>query len=287
MDLILNEFQRDLATIKRQLDLLDEIKRFSSTPGLQNKYKSILAKVDGKSGRSVAMRKYLAQADVLQERARESHAGLPLVSGTMILYIAGRFEEYTRTSFEDLCQRLAQRASSFKALPKKMQESLVVLTAVVMQSPRKYQHGEGAVAGFASNLAANLSSEASVDRINYQCLSITEANMRADILSDLYDRIGAKEIWKKIGQQASMQAHFVTPDPSNAESLAKQRLNALMDLRNSIAHPSTSIVWPDTGAVRGYIDFLDVLASALSSLSGVFSATLCRNDSLRETEKVA
>jgi len=196
----------------------------------------------------------------------------------MALYIAGRFEEYTRTSFEDLCQKLAQRASSFKALPKRMQESLVVYTAMVMQAPRKFQHGEGAVAGFAANIAANLSGESSVEKINYQCLSITEANMKPDTLAELYDRIGAKEIWKKIGQQAPIQAYFATSDSSNAESLARQKLTALMEMRNSIAHPSTTITWPATETVREYIQFLDVLASALASLSVVFAATLCRTD---------
>ncbi|WP_157380905.1 HEPN domain-containing protein [Burkholderia ubonensis] len=279
MDLILTEFQRDLATITRQLDLLDEIKKFSAIAELSEKYR-VAAATDAanKTSASQEMRAYLRQATSLHGCARTSHAGLPVVSGTMVLYIAGRFEEFTRTSFEDLCQQLAQRASSFKALPKKMQESLITFTAIVMQSPRKYQHGDGAVASFAQNLASNLSAAAKAENINYQCLSITDANMRPDTLSDLYDRIGAKEIWKKIGQQASVQAHFSTQDSSNAESLAKSKLGALMDERNSIAHPSTSIVWPDTDKVRGYIKFLDVLAAALSSLSLVFAATLCRKD---------
>jgi ABC-type Fe3+/spermidine/putrescine transport system ATPase subunit len=100
--------------------------------------------------------------------------------------------------------------------------------------------------------------------------------MKPDTLAELYDRVGVKEIWKKIGQQASIQAHFATSDTSNAETLAKQKLMTLMELRNSIAHPSTSITWPATETVREYIGFLDVLASALSSLSSVFAATLCR-----------
>lgn len=276
MDLILSEFQRDLSVITRQLDLMDEIRKFSSTAELSEGYRSSISANEGKSSPSTALRKYLSEAHSLHMSARNSHTGLPIANGTMALYIAGRFEEYTRTSFEDLCQKLAQRASSFKALPKKMQESLVVYTSMVMQAPRKFQHGEGAVAGFAANLAANLSGESSVDQINYQCLSITEANMKPDTLADLYDRIGAKDIWKKISQQAAVQAYFATSDQSNAETLAKQKLTALMELRNSIAHPSTSITWPATESVREYIGFLDVLASSLSSLSGVFAATLCR-----------
>lgn len=278
MDLILSEFKEDLATITRQLDLMDEIKKFSAVPELAERYRSSISNVTGRSMPSLEFRKFLSQASLLQVCARGSHTGFPVVCGTMALYISGRFEEYTRTSFEDLCQKLAQRASSFKALPKKMQENLVVYTALVMQAPRKYQHGEGAVAAFAENLAANLSKEASVERINYQCLSITEANMRPDTLADLYDRIGVKEIWKKIGQQASVLAYLMTQDSAAAETMAKQKLTALMELRNSIAHPSTSIVWPATEVVRDFITFLDVLATALSSLSVVFAATLCRND---------
>ncbi|QRY78297.1 hypothetical protein JVX91_22310 [Pseudomonas sp. PDNC002] len=195
----------------------------------------------------------------------------------MALYIAGRFEEYTRTSFEDLCQKLAQNASSFKSLPKKMQESLITFTALVIHSPRKYQHGEGAVAGFTENLAANLSAKACADKINYQCLSITDSNMRPDTLSELYERIGAKEIWKRISQQSNIQTYFATTDASNAESLSKKKLSALMDLRNSIAHPSTSFTWPSTDEVRDYIKFLGILGGALSGISSAFAVTLCQN----------
>jgi RiboL-PSP-HEPN len=276
MDLILSEFQRDLAVITRQLDLMDEIKRFSSVSELERKYQMATVVTEGKASSSLELRRYLGQADLLHVRARDGHAGLPVVCGTMALYVAGRFEEYTRTSFEDLCQKIASSASSFKSLPKKMQENLVVYTALVMQSPRRYRHGDGAVAAFAENLASNLSTKSSVDKINHQCLSITEANMKPETLAELYERVGAKEIWKKIGQQAQVQAHFVTQDPSAAETMAKQKLQSLMELRNSIAHPSTSIVWPATEIVRGYISFLDILATALSSLSIVFAATLCR-----------
>lgn len=278
MDLILSEFKEDLATITRQLDLMDEIKQLSAAPELASKYRRTTSNTEGKSAQSLDFRKFLGQSDLVQLKARESHTGFPVVCGTMALYISGRFEEFTRTSFEDLCQKLAQRASSFKSLPKKMQDNLIIHTAIVMQNPRKYQHGEGAVASFAENLAANLSANSSVERINYQCLSITEANMKPDILAELYERIGVKEIWKKIGQQALILAYLTTQDPGAAETQAKQKLTTLMDLRNSIAHPSTSIVWPASEVVRDYIKFLEVLATALSSLSVVFEGTLCRVD---------
>jgi len=267
MDLILEEFLKDLSVIKIQLGLLDQVKKFSSVAySPETQEQEVTGEILGNKGENET---YFDQAKKVHEHARDAHSGLPVIIGTTILYIAGRFEEYTRTAFEDLCQKIAGNAGKFNSLPKKMQDNLVAYTATVIQSPRKYNHGDGAVKTFSKNLASNLNND-SID-INYQCLSITDANMRPDMLADLYDRIGVKEIWKKIGQQAQIQAHFGSQDAGAAETLAKKKLNNLMDLRNSIAHPSTALTWPDSSLVLEYVEVVSVLARALSILAPVFA----------------
>ncbi|MDR6583516.1 HEPN domain-containing protein [Herbaspirillum frisingense] len=259
--LLFEEFVRDLRRVGEQLDLVDTLKVFTAL----NPPESLDA--NGKE--------FVEQAVKVHTISREVHTDFPILTGTLTLYIAGRFESFSRSLFEDLCQRLVQKATNFRTLPKKMQDALIFHTAVVAQSPRKYGFGDGAVATFIANLSNNLSNTASIDAVNHQCLSITDANMKADMLKDLFERIGVSDFWKKIGQQASVQAHFGTGDPSSAESQAKTELNALMDLRNNVAHPSGAITWPSQDKVRGYIKFLTVLAKALNDLTMVFEVALC------------
>lgn len=259
MEPIFDEFRQDLHRVAAQLDLLEKTKEFV---GVES---------SGESGS-----RFIESATKVYEAARTAHAGMPLLTGTLVLYIAGRLEAFTRTIFEDLCLRLVERAASFKALPKKMQENLVVYTALVMQSPRKYGHAENGVRTFATTLADNLNNSAGIDRVNHECLSITETNLRPDVLAELFERVGVKEIWKKIAQQAPLQIYFQTQEVGSVESLAKRKLTELMDLRNKVAHPSGSIEWPSTDIVRTYIAFLEVLGKALSDLVGVFEVTLCQ-----------
>jgi hypothetical protein len=260
MDIILGEFERDLQRVCKQLDLIDALKAFIGldAPAEDNPTD------------------FLQKAKIIHNEVREVHADLPILVGTLTLYIAGRFEDFSRTLFEDLCQRLAQRADNFKSLPKKMQEALMVYTAVIIQSPRKYGYGDGAAASFIATLNENLSSAGKLTAVNHKCLSITEANMKPDILKELFERIGVSDFWKKIGQQASIQAHFETLDPSEAEKKTKTELTELMDLRNLVAHPSGTINWPSTEKIREYTRFLNVLAKALSDLTSVFEVALCR-----------
>lgn len=263
MDPILQEFEQDLDRIKGQLDFIEKLRDF--------------AKHDCDASDQGKERDFLNNAVTVHEAANRVHASFPMLTGTLLLYLAGRFEEFTRTSFEDLCQRLVQRAQAFDKLPKKMRDSAIVFTALVMQTPRKFGHAEGGVRTFVSTLSENLRGENPLTRVNHECLSITESNMRAEVFADLFSRVGVSSIWKQIGQQAQMQTYFETQDSGNAESQAKRELDKLMDLRNKVAHPSGTIEWPSTDTVIRYVNYIRILARSLTDLIGVYEVTLCQN----------
>lgn len=263
MDPIFNDFDSDLKKICDQLDFIDALKKLSGC------IHAAPEKTEHPS--------FINEALTIYETSKQTHTNLPIVSGTLILYTCGRFEAMARTLFEDLCQRLVSRATKFSKLPKKMRENLPIFTAKVIAEPRKYGHAEGGVRSFVTTLASNLEPEAIVTKVNHECLSITESNMRADILSELFSRIGAEKIWARISEQASMKIYFEQSDSSAVESLAKKKLNELMDLRNKIAHPSSELNWPSTGDIRDYVEFLRITAKALADQIGVYEVTLCQN----------
>jgi hypothetical protein len=261
MDPITKDFEKDLDNIVNQLYFIEVLQQFSScVPNSEIEVSS----------------QFFTDALDLHIQTKKIRGSLPIVSGTLILYTCGRFEVMTRTLFEDLCQRLVTRAGTFARLPKKMRENLPVFTAKVISDPRKYGHAENGVRAFVATLAANLAVDANVESVNHECLSVTEANMRADVLSDLFGRVGVSAIWTQISQQAALKAHFQNSDSDQVEKKAKRDLNELMDLRNKIAHPSGEFDWPSIEALRSYVLLLRLLSRAMAELVGVYEVTLCQ-----------
>ena len=256
MEPILNEFISDLERVKGVLLLTDLIKQFSFTekPNIDE---------------ALLKESYFTSAHKLYNHGRGSHTGIAILPGTMLLYLAGRFENYVKTIFEELCSIIAIKCCTFQNLPRTMKESILKFTTEVIANPRKYGHAENGVATFIKHLNENIN-ENSVSNINSQCLSITYENMRSDTLNDLFERIGAKNIWDSIGQQTSMKKYFITHDPNQAKSEAIKFLNELMNLRNKIAHPSGNFSWPNTDTVIKQIEYLDGLAKGIHDYSIIY-----------------
>ena len=261
MDPIVTDFDSDLNKVIAQLDFIENIRQFTSF---------IPEHDDPSLGTPFGI-----QALAIHDGAKCIHSNLPLASGTLILYTCGRFEAMARMLFEDLCQRLATNAGSFARLPKKMRTNLPVFTAKVISDPRKYGHAENGVRAFVTTLASNLAVGATVEQVNHECLSLTEANMRAEVLADLFGRIGASSIWSQISEQATLKAFFHEADSKQVEAMARRKLDDLMDLRNRIAHPSGELEWPSVASLREYIQFLRLLARSMSELTDVYEVTLC------------
>lgn len=259
MDPILDEFRADLNRIKKLVALLDLVKQYSSCDF---------------SGMEDSLSDPLFQMSIkLHDSAKESKTGIVILPGTLLLYLGGRFENYVRTIFEELCILIASTCRNYDDLPKAMKENLLRFSAEVIANPRRYGHGDKGVASFIHNLHQNVNIK-SLESLNVQCLSVTYENMRSDTLNELFERIGAKNIWETISQQAKIKVFFKTSDSNQAKSEARKTLNDIVDLRNKIAHPSGEISWPDHSIVLYYIDFLEELAAAIKDVAPIYSIQL-------------
>lgn len=257
MDILLQDFHDDLARVKKILSLLQSIRAFRATT-------KPASNTD----------EFVMQACGLHDGINGCHADLVMLSGALVLYLGGRFEFYVRERFEQACDAIAGKCNKFSDMPKVMREQLILLTAAVMSEPRKYGHGEKGVESFIKNLAANLSATTGLSDINRQCLSITYENMRPSTLKELFGRIAAKDVWQSIAEQASIRIHLGIADVPEAKGAAMKYLNEFMDLRNTIAHPSTNISWPDISKVEDHIAYFEVLARAISEVIQLHEATI-------------
>jgi hypothetical protein len=259
MEYIYQDFCRDIEHLKSDLALIDSLKLFI---GVTNEPKI-----------EVGENKYLITADDLHNKSRLANIGLTFIPGTIVLYLGGRFEYFIKTIFEELSLNIAIKCKKFDYLPKEFKENLISQTSEVIKSPTKYGHGENGVKTFITNLSNNINGT-EISDINTKCLSITSENMRPQILADLFNRIGAKDIWSKLGQQAKMQSFFETGDNSKAQKEAQKFLNDFMDIRNKVAHPSDSFNWPDSKTVLSHITYFEMLGKLIVEISSVYEMTL-------------
>ncbi|QSO52343.1 hypothetical protein JZ785_27075 [Alicyclobacillus curvatus] len=265
-EVLIREFESDLDRIQSLLDFIDQVKVFMSVQLNTETDAFASATLDSDYG------DFFSSAVDTHRRATDSRLNLAILPGTLLLYLSGRFEDYVKSSFEELAEEVATNYGGWDVLPRDMKDSLVKYTAEVIANPRKYGHAENGVVSFVTVLHANLNNDLS--RINTQCLSVTHENMRSDILKELFERIGAKSIWDKIGEKMSIKNFFETHENARATSQSKKLLNEIMDTRNRIAHPSANIDWPALNKIREYTGFLKALGAALNDCVQEYSYQL-------------
>jgi len=209
----------------------------------------------------------------LHAKVVDAHAEMPILNGVLLLYLAGRFENFVREIFEDLSDQIAGQCNDFNQLPRQMRQNLTKFTAEVIANPRKYGHAENGVVAFVSTMADNLNGRP-LKGVNSKCLSITSENMWPETLAEVFSRIGADKSWERLGQQASVQTFFHVDQPERATKEAKKFLNEFMVLRNQIAHPSGALNWPRMDLTINHINFCEVIGRALGDICAVWSTSL-------------
>jgi RiboL-PSP-HEPN len=246
------EFNADLARLEQLCHLLQSLRDFGGLADPQ-------ASVD----------EFIGAATRLRLAVRAQRTDFPLLTGALLLYLAGRFEYFVRACFEALAGALADKCQRFSDLPEKMQAELLRMTGEALRNPSRYGFDDIEVRGFISNLAGNLAAETGIGTINTPCLSVTDQNIWPDTLADLFKRIGVTKLWEDIGKQSAMKVHCEIEAEPQVSREAKSRLARLMTERNQIAHPTGTVIFPDTDRLAAHMRFLRILAQVLADICRV------------------
>jgi hypothetical protein len=215
------------------------------------------------------------EAMALKAAAPGLRTDLPLMSGSMVLYVCGRFEYFVRQVVEAVGDDLASRVAKYDDLPATLREELKKQTFEIAQNHTRYGYSaaeaESLVLAFAANLSGPQPTGGAVS-IKSRVLSITDANMHSRLLAEILKRVGVKEPWKDIGKQARLKIYLQTPSDGECTSEAQRRLDELMKERNQIAHPTGGTTFPEPAQVTRSADFLGALASVLVDVCQVYLA---------------
>jgi hypothetical protein len=249
LDPPLEELESDLARLKGLLDLLELARKFGATE---------IPTSIGKGAWS--------EAEALRSSLRASTPALAVLSGSLLLYLAGRFEHFAVELLRAACDSLAGRCETFSQLPEKMREQLVVHTGRIASSPAKYRFDAVDVHKFIDRLASNLKAERGLGPVNSECVSVTDANLTPKELAELFKRIGISDLWTDLAKQARLKTHFAVQADAEAEREARAVLESLMAKRNEIAHPGSSPSFPDSSTVLKYLEFVRELSATLTDV---------------------
>nr|BFE53723.1 hypothetical protein GCM10017745_71500 [Saccharothrix mutabilis subsp. capreolus] len=251
--LALDQFHADLQRANHLLRLIKEFRRFAGS--------DVPAEI--REG-TVAW----SEAADLADAAPHVRTDLPVLSGSILLYICGRFEHFVRELVVALADDMAAKASTYHALPDRLRNELRVKTLEVAQNPSRFGYSSTEAEQLVIGLAENLTGSNDVEgvSISSRVLSITETNMNPATLAEVLRRVDITDVWKELGKQSRLKAHLAKIADTECTNEAKARLEALMKDRNGIAHPTGANVFPGPDKVLEASEFLKVLSGVIADL---------------------
>jgi hypothetical protein len=245
----LSEFIKDVARAEQLLDLILKFREFAGEE----------SELSG-------------HAEELWQVAKEVRTDLPVLSGSLLLYLCGRFESFVRELVGVGIDDLVDRATKYEDLPPELRKVYLTRTLAINENPGKYNHTRETAAALAAELAGNLSGKndtGSSLRVSADAITITESNMRPGVLQDLFKRVGIGNAWDTLGEQLPLKNHLGEPTKDGCKKAAMLKLEDIMNERNSVAHPATATntVFPDAKAVQGIAQYFRILAQVLVDLA--------------------
>lgn len=257
LELAYEEFAADIKRIEHLVELVKSIRKFGATSPEEA----------GGNDANV-----WEEAQVLWRQSKERRTDLPIVSGSLLMYMAGRFEFFVRQLVEVTAEEMASGVDSYGNLPDKFRVHLKSQTLEVVQNPRRYGYDDVVADGYLKDFARLLDGNYHATMVSATLLSLTDANLKSRMLTDITKRLGLENIWKDLGKQAFLKIALDTATDGETTAEAQSRLDAVMDERNSLAHPTSDMTFPDPEKVMETAKFLSALSQALRDLFRVYLA---------------
>lgn len=257
LDPVLSDFKADVERAEHLLALVKTFKDFGAS---------------APASRSLEDVDQWPAATLLHDASKSRRTDLPVLSGSLQLYLAGRFEYCMRQVVEVVADAVAARATKYGDLPDSIRSELKVKTLEIAQNPRRFGYDDVRTDALLAALVASKACTAPPVSISSSVLSLTDSNMKDRVLADLLKRVGMQNFWRDVGKQTTMKLVLEKSEDCETTAEAQVRLNAIMDERNQVAHPTSSTQFPDPDQVLRAAKFLTTLAATTVDLAKVYLA---------------
>jgi RiboL-PSP-HEPN len=206
---------------------------------------------------------------------------LPVLSGSLLLYVSGRFENFVRKVVVEVAEDKIAQCATYDALPVRLKDALFAQTLIVAQSPGKFGFEKSAPEKLIWQLGSSMRPDDGIvgpgvaDPLVFDTsvLALTESNMNSRTIVDVMKRVGIEEFWLEIGKQATLKAELGTSNDAECRAAAIAQLDAMMKDRNGFAHPSAEATFRDADQVLATCKFLKVLSQVIVDVVPVLSSS--------------
>lgn len=257
LEIAYEDFAADISRIEHLVDLILSIKKFGA--------------VDVEQSESEKSEVW-EEANELLSQSKERRTDLPIMTGSLLMYMAGRFEYFVKQLVEVAAEEMAGSVDSYQKLPDKFRYHLKSQTIEVLQNPRRYGYDELIADGYLKDFSTLLDGNYDATKVSVSLLSITDANLKSRMLADIAKRLGIESVWKDIGKQALMKLALETASDGETTREAQVKLDELMEERNSLAHPTGDMTFPSAEKVLEGAKFFSALGQAICDLFRVYLA---------------
>lgn len=189
---------------------------------------------------------------------------------TVIVTLYGLFEQLVEGLIGEYSTSLSRSAPFYADLPEKLQKAHSDMSVELL--PRldhsKYR-GRVQTHQVIANMHSCLSGESEY-KLNLEALQQHSANFRSDVLGQLFERLGIKQVLQKLPRYEPFFSYLNTNLNDESGSLAKteiiyEQLDDLADRRNDVAHGVSSDIL-SIDILRNRISYLTALVESLACL---------------------
>jgi hypothetical protein len=187
---------------------------------------------------------------------------------TVIVTLYGLFEQLVEGLIGEYSTNLSRSAPSYADLPQKLQKAHSDMSVELL--PRlehsKYR-GRVQLHKVIANMHSCLSGESKY-MLNLEALQQHSANVRADVLGQLFERLGISQVLQRLPRYEPFSSYLNINLDDEAGSLAKmeiiyEQLDDLADRRNDVAHGVSSDIL-STDLLRKRVNYLTALVQSLA-----------------------
>lgn len=245
---ILSDFDTDLDRTEHLLQLVGAFKDFAAS----NVPKEV-------SEHTVLWR----EAEALSSLGPKVRTDLPVLAGSLLLYICGRFENFARDLVIAIADDLSAKVENYRDLPDKLRAQMFEHALMVASNPERYGRSRADGEQIIVELAANLTHKSGAIAIRSELLAITESNMNSRTIAEIFKRVDIGDVWQEVGKQAPLKAYLDKGTDGQCRAEALSRLDRIMKDRNGLAHPTVGTTFPDADQVKDTCEFFRILGKVL------------------------
>lgn len=210
----------------------------------------------------------------VHSRARAIPLGLSLACEGAYLCACAQFEQCVRDLIDEAAIQSVAKKGTFALLPDTMQDEHTKRCGKILQNINQDKYSHLGAASVVAALHGCVVTGASPAALVVEAFSSNERNFKPGIVSEHLGKLGVSRVWELLGQQACLQAHFRTISAPDAERFARQRLERIMDTRNTIIHRGRGFVPPSDSEAMECATFFVALSEALARVLCDYAARI-------------